>query len=68
MIGWSAIGGAVLVGMVLLGFCAYELTWKAQRLKRDLVVLRRVTDELQQTQKDLTLLGARLRSVAPGNR
>ena len=64
MIGWSAVGGAVLVAVVLLGFCAYELTWKFQRLNRDLAGLRTLTGELERTQRELMTLGARLRAAA----
>jgi len=30
---WCA---AVLIALVVLGFCAYEISWKARRLQRDL--------------------------------
>ncbi|MCU1655369.1 MAG: hypothetical protein JWO57_25 [Pseudonocardiales bacterium] len=33
VIAWSA---AVVVAAVVLGFCAYELHWKARRLQSDL--------------------------------
>ena len=60
MVGWSAFGGAVLLGVVLLGFCAYELTWKFHRLTRDLGGLTRVTRQLQETQRELVALSGRL--------
>jgi hypothetical protein len=64
VIAWSAIGGAVLIGIVILGFCVYELSWKAQRLRRDLSGLSRLSNELQTTQRDLMLLRDRLRTTS----
>ncbi len=32
----AAWGAAVLLAVVVLGFCAYEINWKAKRLQRDL--------------------------------
>jgi hypothetical protein len=40
---WSA---AVMVALVLLGFCAYEISWKAKRLRGDLRQLQVVADRL----------------------
>lgn len=42
----AAWGAALLVAVVVLGFCAYELSWKAARLRRDLGVLQGRADEL----------------------
>lgn len=39
---------AVVVALVLLGFCAYEINWKAKRLQRDIGELNAVADELQE--------------------
>ncbi len=36
VIAWLA---AVVVALVILGFCAYELVWKARRLRADLQAL-----------------------------
>jgi hypothetical protein len=42
----AAWGAAALLAVVVLGFCAYELNWKAKRLQRDLRRLQGVTDQL----------------------
>jgi hypothetical protein len=39
---WAA---AVLVALVVLGFCAYEISWKAKRLQRDLRALQAVAGQ-----------------------
>lgn len=46
---WVPIGAwiaAAVIGAVLLGFCGYEVSWKARRLRRDLRELQGVADEL----------------------
>ena len=54
------------MAVVLLGFCAYEVTWKAKRLQRDLAALQGLAaqaDELRgqlaQTQERLAATGLR---------
>jgi hypothetical protein len=42
----AAWGAAVLVALVVLGFCAYEISWKARRLQKDLRGLQSMADEL----------------------
>jgi hypothetical protein len=42
----AAWGAAVLVALVVLGFCGYEIIWKARRLQRDLGRLHEVSDQL----------------------
>ena len=42
----AAWGAAVVLAVVVLGFCAYELSWKAARLRRDLRKLQTLTDGL----------------------
>jgi hypothetical protein len=46
----AAWGGAVLVAVVVLGFCAYEIVWKANRLRRDLGKLQAVNGQLVELQ------------------
>jgi hypothetical protein len=43
IIAWIA---AVVIGLVVLGFCAYELVWKTNRLRRDLGRLQGLATEL----------------------
>ena len=47
---------ALVVTLVILGFCAYELTWKLRRLRGD-------ADRLSQTVADLVALQSRLANV-----
>ena len=54
---WCA---AVLVCLVVLGFCAYELSWKARRLQRDLAALQGLADELTALRTDLAAAQTRL--------
>jgi outer membrane murein-binding lipoprotein Lpp len=37
---------AAVVAFVLLGFCAYEIVWKANRLRRDVAQLQVAADQL----------------------
>jgi hypothetical protein len=48
---WAA---AVVVAAVVLGFCAYEISWKAKRLQRDLRGLHEVTGQLADLRARLT--------------
>lgn len=40
---WAA---AAVVAVVVLGFCAYEISWKAKRLQRDLRTLQAVAGQV----------------------
>jgi hypothetical protein len=42
IVAWAA---AAVVALVVLGFCAYEITWKAKRLQRDLRALQAVAGQ-----------------------
>ncbi|GAB2467213.1 hypothetical protein [Jatrophihabitans fulvus] len=41
---------AVVLGALVIGFCAYELLWKVKRLQRDVRRLTELTAELQTVQ------------------
>ena len=46
---WIPIGAwiaAVVVALVVLGFCAYELAWKSRRLRRDVAGLQSLNEQL----------------------
>jgi outer membrane murein-binding lipoprotein Lpp len=43
VVAWSAAGA---IAVLLLGFCAYEITWKANRLRRDTGKLQAASDQL----------------------
>lgn len=49
----SAWGAALVVALVVLGFCAYEITWKANRLRRDSRRLQTVADQLTELRAEL---------------
>jgi hypothetical protein len=55
--------GAVVVALVVLGFCAYEIVWKANRLRADLARLQAVQGELQQVGVELSTSAQRLALV-----
>jgi hypothetical protein len=55
--------GAVVVALVVLGFCAYEIVWKANRLRADLARLQAVQGELQQVAVELSTSAQRLALV-----
>jgi hypothetical protein len=66
---WIPVGawaGAALLALVLLGFCAYELTWKAKRLRTDLARLQglaadaqELRDRLEATKRRIAATGLR---------
>ena len=63
----AAWGFAVLVAVVVLGSCGYEIAWKSARLRRDLAQLDRLRADLTRVQ--VQLLSARQRAAAlrPGH-
>lgn len=61
---WIVVGGwlfAVLFAVVLLGFTAYELSWKARRLIADRAKLERLVTELTEVGDQLRTAADRLR-------
>jgi hypothetical protein len=58
-----AWGAAVVLGVVLLGFCAYEIKWKISRLSADAARLRTIVDELGKVEAELLASADRLRAV-----
>jgi hypothetical protein len=54
---------AALLALVVLGFCAYEIVWKAQRLQRDLGRLQKMNDQLVDLQGEFAAAQQRLSSV-----
>jgi hypothetical protein len=55
-----AWGIAVLVALVVLGVCGYELAWKSKRLSMDLRDLLTTRDELISLQQRLVAAQRRL--------
>ncbi len=42
---------ALVVALVVLGFCAYEITWKSRRLRADLAELQGLATSAQRLQQ-----------------
>ena len=55
-----AWGIAVLIAVVVLGVCGYELAWKSKRLSKDLRDLLTIRDELTSLQQRLSTAQRRL--------
>ncbi len=49
-----AWGAAVLLALVVFGFCAYEIVWKARRLRTDLARLHERAEQLDRLRERLT--------------
>jgi hypothetical protein len=62
----AAWGAAVLIALVVLGFCAYEIAWKANRLRRDLREMQTLADELDELRAQLAATQRRI--AATGTR
>lgn len=50
VVAWAA---AAAVAVVVLGFCAYEIIWKTNRLRRDVAKLQYATDQLTELRDGL---------------
>ncbi|SHG80820.1 hypothetical protein SAMN05443575_2829 [Jatrophihabitans endophyticus] len=50
----AAWGVAAVVALVVLGYCAYEISWKTKRLRRDMDELTKVNAQLTQLRGELT--------------
>ena len=60
---WIPVGawiGAVVVAIVVLGFCAYELIWKTRRLQRDVAQLLSLNEQLVDVQSGIVAAQQRL--------
>jgi hypothetical protein len=60
---WVPIGawiGAAVVALVVLGFCGYEIVWKAQRLQRDLRRLQALDAQLSDLRARVTAVQQRV--------
>lgn len=66
---WLPIGawmGVSVFAVVILGFCAYELSWKARRLKADFDAFTELGARAQQLQVDAAALAERLSRTTSG--
>jgi outer membrane murein-binding lipoprotein Lpp len=56
--------GAVVVALLVLGYCAYEITGKSRRLNREMVRLQTVSERVHRLQADVSAV--RQRVAEPG--
>ena len=61
---WGVWIGVVVLAAVVLGYCAYEVSWKARRLRRDLESLAELGARAQALAVEAEALQQRLASVA----
>ncbi len=61
ILAWIA---AVLVTLVILGFCAYELTWKLRRLRTDAEKLQNTVGQLAGLQAELNSIQLRAATIS----
>ena len=52
--------GAAVFAVVILGFCAYELSWKSKRLQGDLGKLAALSGRLSELQDEVSAAQARM--------
>jgi hypothetical protein len=60
---WVVIGAwiaAAVLAVVVLGYCAYEIVWKARRLQRDVAALHGVAGQLAELRQSLADVQERL--------
>jgi outer membrane murein-binding lipoprotein Lpp len=60
-VGWLVLGvwiGAVVLAVVVLAFCLYEVLWKSKRLRTDLERLNSTAARLAELQQELTAAAA----------
>lgn len=63
---WIVVGVwvlAIVVGVVVLGFAAYEVVWKAQRLDRDRRRLAGVVTDLASVSQELQAAAVRAQQL-----
>jgi outer membrane murein-binding lipoprotein Lpp len=62
IVAWAA---AAVVAVVVLGFCAYEISWKANRLRRDVTRLQGAADQLTELREGLAAAQQRATAARP---
>ena len=60
VVAWIA---AAVVAVVVLGFCAYEIIWKTNRLRRDVARLEGAADQLTELRDGLAAAAQRAAAV-----
>lgn len=70
--GWLVLGvwiGVLVVAVIVLGFCGYELYWKLRRLRGDIARLDETAEKLRLLQRRAAVIAgeaAQLRSGRTG--
>jgi hypothetical protein len=67
VIGWLAVGGALVFALVVLGFCVYEVLWRVRRLQRDTAMITDLAPEVAALQRRLELLQRRTAAPSTAN-
>lgn len=62
-IAWTA---AAVVAILVIGFCGYELTWKAARLRTDLARLQSILAESDRLRAQLITAQQHVQTRPPG--
>jgi hypothetical protein len=63
VIGWWVAAAAVVIALVVLGYCTYEVLWRVRRLRRDVASLTELAPEVAALQRRLQLVVERSSSV-----
>lgn len=63
MIGWWVAAAAVVIALLVLGFCTYEVLWRVRRLRRDLAALSELAPDVAAVQRRLQLVVERSSSM-----
>jgi hypothetical protein len=63
VIGWWVAAAAVVIALVVLGYCTYEVLWRLRRLRRDVASLTALTPEVAALQRRLQLVVERSSSI-----
>jgi hypothetical protein len=60
VVAWIAFGVALVVVVLVLGYCGYQVGWRVARLRTDLTRLKTTTDGLQAVAADARIIQARI--------
>jgi hypothetical protein len=63
VIGWWVAAAAVVIALVVLGYCSYEVLWRVRRLRRDVASLTGLAPEVAALQRRLQLVVERSSSI-----
>jgi hypothetical protein len=63
VIGWWVAAAALVIALLVLGFCTYEVLWRVRRLRRDVAELVGLAPEVAAIQRHLHLAVERSASI-----